>query len=354
VLPGATPFDCLRGIRLDQGASRRRVLGDGLHSALGVVTDGLDQIAAAVHGGEFEQATSLLVAKSGEVVSEEYFDGLGAEALRNTRSVTKAVLGMLVGIAIERGFLRGVEVRVHDLLPELRSAFHPDPRKDNITVEDLLTMSSCLECDDWNPFSAGNEERMYLVEDWAQFAFDLPIRGFPSWATKPEDSPYGRSFSYCTAGVALLGIALEHVVGEALTSFAHRELLDPLEIEWAVWPRTPLGETSTAGGLLLRSRDLLRIGRLYLDGGAGIVSSDWIATSTRPHARIDDETEYGYLWWIREFGGHRSYYMTGTGGNRVHVVPDLDAVVVVTTANFGLRTAHQLSDRLFERILEAL
>ena len=313
----------------------------------------MEPIADAIRGGDFAQTTSLLVARGGELICEEYFDEPGADALRNTRSATKTVLAMLVGIAIRQGRLRGVDVRLRELLPESRSVLHPDARKEEITVEDLLTMSSCLECDDWNPYSAGNEERMYLVEDWAQFVLDLPIRGFPSWATKPEKSPYGRSFSYCTAGVALLGIALESSLGETLTSFAQRELFGPLGIDHAVWPRTPLGNTSTAGGLLLRSRDLLRLGRLYLEGGDGIVGADWIETSTRPHARIDDETDYGYLWWIREFRGHRSYYMTGTGGNRVHVVPDLDLVVVITTTNFRLRNAHELSDELLKRILEA-
>jgi CubicO group peptidase (beta-lactamase class C family) len=215
-------------------------------------------------------------------------------------------------------------------------------------------MSSCLECDDSNPFSAGNEERMYLVEDWVRFTFDLPIRGFPSWATKPVDSPYGRSFSYCTAGVVTLGAALEQAVGEPLSTFAQRELFAPLGINHADWPRTPLGGTSTAGGLLLRSRDLLRLGNLYLAGGEGIVDEDWIAVSIQPHAQIDDETQYGYLWWLRTLAGHRSYYMTGTGGNRVHVFPELDAVVAITSTNFGLRNAHELSDRLVVAVLEAL
>jgi CubicO group peptidase (beta-lactamase class C family) len=213
-------------------------------------------------------------------------------------------------------------------------------------------MSSCLECDDSNPFSAGNEERMYLREDWVQFALDLPIRGFPSWAEHPGEAPRARRFSYCTAGVVLLGVALERAVGEPLPGFARRALFEPLGIDRAEWPPTPLGHVSTAGGLELTSRALLALGRLVLEAGAGVVPAAWLAESTRPHVRIDAETEYGYLWWLRSFGGYASQYMTGTGGNRVHVFPSLDLVVVITTTNFGLPGAHALTDRLLvERVL---
>jgi CubicO group peptidase (beta-lactamase class C family) len=221
-----------------------------------------------------------------------------------------------------------------------------------ITLRDLLTMSSCLECNDWNTFSTGNEERMYLVEDWAQFALDLPVRGLPSWIPRPEESACGRSFSYCTAGVVLLGIALEGALGEPLHAFASRELFDPLGIDDAKWQRTPLGQISTAGGLLLRSRSLLALGQLYLHGGAELVPADWVAASTRPHVAIDEQTDYGYLWWLRDFDGHRSYYMTGTGGNRVHVMPSHGLVAVITTTNFGRSDAHALSDALLvEQVL---
>ena len=287
------------------------------------------------------------------MVHEQYGEG-DAHTLRNTRSCTKTITGLLLGIAIDDGLVAGVETPVHELLGGATAASHRDPRKAAITLEDLLTMSSCLECDDGNPFSAGNEERMYLVEDWQQFALDLPIRGFPSWSTPPADAPYGRSFSYCTAGVVLLGIALERAVGELLAAFAARTLFEPLGIHRAEWQSTPLGQTSTAGGLLLSSRALLELGRLVLRGGDAIVSPAWLAESVRPHVRIDEATEYGYLWWLRAFDGHPSHYMTGTGGNRVHIFPALDLVVVITTTNFGRPDAHALADRLLvERVLPA-
>src|SRR5205085_5287129 len=121
-----------------------------------------------------------------------------ATTLRNTRSATKSITSILVGLAIQEEKLSGVNARVLDLLPEHRSRLqNPDPRKEKITVEDLLTMSSPLECDDWNDASRGNEERMYLVEDWTQFILDFPIRGRMKIDEQPEPPKYGRYFSYC-------------------------------------------------------------------------------------------------------------------------------------------------------------
>src|SRR5206468_6384269 len=125
-------------------------------------------------------------------------------------------------------------------------------------------------------------------------------------------------FSYCTAGIVLLGIALERVLGEPLSVFAARELFSRLGIEHADGPRTPLGSKSTAGGLLLTTRSLLALGELYLRGGSGILPPAWVEASTRPRSRIDSVTEYGYLWWLRSFAGDRSWYMSGAGGSRVH------------------------------------
>ncbi len=180
---------------------------------------------------------------------------------------------------------------------------------------------------------------------------DVPARGLGAVRARPADRG-AADFSYCTAGVVLLGIALERALGEPLPAFAQRELFEPLAIERAEWPRTPLGETSTAGGLLLTSRSLLALGELYLRGGDGLVPQAWVAESTRAHAVIDEQTRYGYLWWLREFDGRPSFYMTGMGGNRVHVVPTLELVAVITTTNFGRADAHELSDRLLvEQVL---
>ncbi|HEY1391494.1 MAG TPA: serine hydrolase [Ktedonobacterales bacterium] len=342
--------------------------------AAGLAPERLQTMATAIRSGAFVKITSIALARHGRLVYEAYFDDLGRDGLRNTRSVAKTVTSMLVGIAIDHGFLSSVDAPILTILPNKQPVQHPDPRKERITVEDFLTMSSLLECDDFNSFSRGHEERMYLVEDWVQFTLDLPIRGFPvefpGGPTAPAAQPYGRAFSYCTAGVVTLGAVLERATGMGVPEFADRYLFGPLGIDRREWQLTPTGSAMTGGGLALRSRDLAKLGQLYLNGGAWagerVISERWVEVSTRPHARIDEETEYGYLWWLRTFPvgagegeaverRHAAYFMSGNGGNKVAVFPDLDLVAVITSTNYATPGMHQQVERLLsEHILAAI
>ena len=330
--------------------------------------DGLDAnklraMETAISGGEFKKIGSVVIGRHGQVVYEHYFEG-DAATLRDTRSATKSLTGALVGIAIQEKKIPGVNARILELLPErARRTQNMDPRKARITVEDFLTMSSVLECDDWNDASRGNEERMYIVEDWAQFILDLPIRGRMRVGEAKPEPEHGRNFSYCTGGVFTLSEVLTRATGKRTDRYAQEKLFEPHGIQRAEWVFSPLDVPQTGGGLRLASGDLLKIAQLYLNGGTWngkrVLDEAWVKASTTAHARIDETTEYGYLWWLRSFqsGGksYRCFAMMGNGGNKVVAIPELDLAVVITSTNYNTRGMHEQTDKLLtEYILAAV
>lgn len=320
----------------------------------GLSAEKLASLAPDIRAGKFVKIGSVLVARHGRLVYEEYFDG-GADTLRDTRSATKSITDILVGIAIDEKKLRGVDARILELLPDRASRLqNPDAHKSRITIEDLLTMSSPLECDDWNDASRGNEERMYVIEDWTQFILDLPIRGRMHAGETVPAPPFGRYFSYCTGGVFVLSEVLTRTTGMRTDRYAQARLFEPLGITKVSWVFSPLGMPQTGGGLRLTARDLLKVAQLYLDGGRWtgkqIVSEAWVRASTTPHAQVDETTNYGYLWWLKSFGAegkaHSAFLMNGNGGNKVVAIPDLDLTVVITSTNYNTRGMHEQTDRI--------
>jgi len=147
---------------------------------------------------------------------------------------------------------------------------------------------------------------------------------------------------------------MEKATHTKLADFAAKNFFDPLGIQHVQWNYSPLGLAMGGGGLRLESRDLLKLGQLYLDGGTWhgkrIVSESWVKSSTVPHVQIDEQTMYGYLWWLKDFkAGERSwsaYYMSGNGGNKVAVFPQLGMVVVITSTNYNTKGMHEQTERL--------
>ncbi|HEY0768399.1 MAG TPA: serine hydrolase [Steroidobacteraceae bacterium] len=330
---------------------------------LGWHTELFSQLAARIADGTYQNITSVLVAQHGRLIHEAYFNGSEAETLNDTRSATKSVTSLLIGAAIDRGLIPGVNARVYQYFPDKQPVKNPDPRKATFTLEDLLTMSSLWECDDGNQFSRGNEERMYVIEDWVRFALDLPIKGFPPWETLPHDRPYERAFSYCTAGAFTLGALVERASGKRLDRFAHEVLEQPLGISSVRWTFSPTGVGNGAGGIRYRSRDLAKIGEMVRAGGrwdgGQVISKAWIDASLIERAQARESVEYGYLWWHFHFPlrGHEvaAWAASGNGGNYVLILPNEELVTVITSTAYNKSFAHPQSQEIYrEYILKAL
>lgn len=338
-------------------------INDGLQvgdlATAGIAADKLQQLDSAIIAKQFLNVTSILISRHGKLVYEKYYNGFNDFSQHDTRSVTKTITGMLIGIAIDKKFVASEKTNATKYFADKKPFQNPDKRKDKITIEDLLTMSSCLECDDDNQFSRGNEERMYLIEDYFKFALDLPVKGVAPFGTKAQDQLYGRSWNYCTAGVVLLGGILERATGMKVEMFAKKYLFDPLEISKPQWQFTPMGTPMTGGGLRIKSRDFIKLAQLYINKGKWndkqLISAEWVNISTMPHANARDNVDYGYLWWLQKFGAennaHAAFYMTGSGGSKIAVFPDLDLIAVITANWYGTGKAHAQSEKILSEFI---
>lgn len=319
-------------------------IGDGIRVG-NAVEAGLDTAVIArmvqrVVDGSYPDVHGILVYRGGRLVIEEYFYGYDRGRPHQMRSASKSVVSALVGIAIDRGALTGVAELVTKRLAYSGYA-NPDPRKDALTLRDLLTMQSGLACDDWNGASPGNESRVYQSEDWVKFVLDLPM------VTQP-----GTHGSYCSGNVMVAGRMVERATGKPLPAFAQENLFDPLGIRASDvrWNYTlSSSNAATFAQLYMRPRDMLKLGILFqqqgLWNGRQVISREWVARSMGEWSTVGDQ-KYGYFWWhqwvmVAAPGGQRHVDMivaTGNGGQKIFLVPSLDLIVVLTGGNYNTQS----------------
>jgi CubicO group peptidase (beta-lactamase class C family) len=195
-----------------------------------------------------------LAAKDGKTVYEGYFGGTDADTLQNTRSATKSVTSLAAGIAVAEGRIPSVSAPAFAFLADLQPFAHDGMVKSAITVEDLLTMSSALDCDDNDEQSPGNEENMYPKQVWARWAVDLPVK--PRYE---RDASGLGPFAYCTAGVFLLGQIIQRASGMPVDQYVREKLFKPLGIARWQWPTSP-SDTSSGAATTRRGAGSSRAG----------------------------------------------------------------------------------------------
>lgn len=308
--------------------------------AVGLDPTPLCAIAPRFSGWLGADIHAVLVARHGTLVYEHYFKGddedldtpladaeHGPDTLHDLRSASKSVTSLILGIAIDRGWVPGVDTSVLKLLPQyadLRS-----PEKDRITLRDLLTMSQGLKWDQLSvpyDFPGNSETEMASAADQYRYVLSQPVYSVP-----------GTTWNYSSGSATLISAVLHQATGKPLDVLAREVLFSPLGITNVAWGRYSNGDPAPASGLRMLPRDLLKLGQLVLNrgtwNGRQIVSAAWIDASITRHIQAARGYSYGYQWWI----GHSLVngqavdwpFASGLGGQRLYVIPRLDMVVLV-------------------------
>ena len=313
-----------------------------------VIADDINLVGQEISQGKHKGVKGGIVAVDGNILFKAYAPGEQPDRARDIRSATKSITSLLIGKLIELEMLKNVDVRVSRILPdEFAHMVKDDPRRD-IRIKDILTMRTGLACNDWQPASLGQEDKMYETPDWAAFILSQPL-----------SHETGEHFSYCTGGVVLLGRVIEKLSGMKVPAFAEKYLFTPLGIEEAKWDKTPKGYTDTGGHLKLTLKSLYRIGEMMAAGGENIIAKSWVRDAVKSRTGIYERPEeYGYLWWLHsgEIEGRKVtlIYAHGNGGNFIFLVPELKIVAAFTGVNFGSRDQFIPKQLLTRRIIPAL
>jgi len=300
----------------------------------------VEKILAADPAENSLNLQSLLIARHGKLVLEEYFYGFSGDRPHDMRSASKTFAPMLVGIARDHGAKISAEDPALSFFPQYESIANMEDRKRKMTLGDLMNMASGL-CDDRDPRSSEDTMQEQTEQpDWYKYALDLPMR----------KDPGSRNAVYCSSNLNLVGGAVRHATGRWLPEFFNEFVAQPLQFRSFYMNLMPTGEGYMGGGLYLHPRDQLKIGQVYLAGGVWngkrVLGRQWVKESLQERTSFVSMGDfdppvhgYGYGWHTRALKAgnktYRDYYMGGNGGQNVIILPELDMVVVFSGGNYG-------------------
>ena len=285
---------------------------------------------------------SLLIARHGKLIVEEYFYGFSQDRVHDMRSAGKTFAPVLIGVARQEGAKIGPQTPVYSLFAKEAPFANPDDRKQSVTLRDIMSMTAGNACDDGDDKSPGNEDRMQSDShqpNWYKYTLDLPM-------TK---QPGEEQAIYCSGDLNLVGGAAAIATQTWLPTLFEEHLARPLQFGQYYLNLMPNGEAYMGGGAYILPRDQLKLGQLYLGkglwNGKRIVSPEWVADSTRLHAHfakersLGQEHGYGFGWHLHVLkSGGKNYEVfaaEGNGGQFVIVIPALDLVVGITGGSYG-------------------
>ncbi len=328
---------------------------------VGIDSQKIGQAVDCIYANKYNQVHSMLIYKDGMLVLEEYFEGnkyqWDAPNLQGPRiqwdkdsmhvimSCTKSITSACIGIAIDKGYIKSVNESIFNYLPEHQQ--YKTDGKSKISIEHLLTMTSGLEWDEWGPHdpSTNDIDRLYF------YCQDDPVSCVLEKQLKHKP---GDKFTYNGGGTIILGEILKNATKKNVKDFSNLYLFQPLGIDSVTWYQFENGTYACDGSLNMTSRDMLKFGISYLNGGKWneerVVSNQWVENSKRTYNNntginipIDDSGRngYAYSWWTNEISRNgrktKLFQAGGWGGQEIIVFPEENIVVVFTGGNFKVR-----------------
>ena len=303
----------------------------------------LAELVNKIEAGDYGKVNSLVIIHNDGLALEEYFLGWNRHMLHFCASATKSFISALIGIAIDRGIINGVDETLLSFFPEYDDIAHLNERKESITLENVLTMSSGFT---WTPLDSA--EVMAETSDWVRYVLDRPM----------SDEP-GTKFVYNSGGSHLLSGIITNITGQSAEAFAADNLFSKIGIYNWEWESDPNAINIGGWGLNMHPVDMAMFGYLYLNNGLlngeQIISEDWVKKSTTSHLHL-----YGYQWWVWPEDmledhpeAYGMYYAAGGGGQYIFIIPNINMIVVSTAENLG-GYGNAGYDILFDYILPAV
>jgi len=320
-------------------------LNDGIQTST-LVDVGMDEklineMQDSITAGGYSNIHSVLILRNNKLVYEKYWPGYDEnrvtdftglvdhhrDSLHDIRSITKSITSAAVMMAVDQGKIKNLDQRLFDFFPEYSK--YAQSRKKDITIRHLLTMTSGLN---WQ-----EEQNDSLKKHDVSYALDFILR-------QPLVDEPGSKFSYNSGSTQLLGQIVEKATGMDIEKFTARHLFQPLRINHFEWTKEKNRLISAWGGLRMRSRDILKFGMLYFNGGKWndkqIISSNLVDESMRTHIYSEEPYGYGYQFWtlVDTVQGQpiKTIEATGNGGQKIEMNRSKNLIMVITAGNYDL------------------
>jgi CubicO group peptidase (beta-lactamase class C family) len=274
---------------------------------------------------EMPYLKSLIILKNGEMIVEKYINGGGPDQIHDIRSASKSVLSAILGIAIKDAYIDSIDQKIIDFFPEYISD-KLDPKIYDLSIRHLITMKSGFNIKE----TAEAYQQLYKSSDWVEHILHLPFREAP-----------GEKFNYNSFNTHLLSAAISKATGMSTLDYARSVLFSPLGIAEIKWEKDPKGNCVGGWGLSLKAQDMVKFGTIYLNNGrfkgVQVIPSQWIKSSTIEKTGMigtyysgrDKSYGYGFLWWVKRIDNHIDIpFAMGHGGQRIAIIPDVNAVLV--------------------------